>query len=218
MGFSLGDLNPVKAIDKALVGLDKSVKNVGGWEVVGPATAALIAAPYVYPYLAGSTAGGGFGLTASQVPNLAAGLGATGGTVAGTGATGFGLAAPAAGYTFGELSASQVPTLASNLGLGSAATAGLTGAQKAMLLRTGLNAVNQLTGGSQIGDSYGGGGTSRASGYDYASLPFLANPQYNQVFMKTGPDVSGSGITTAGMPVQLDTTRHNILMANLLRG
>jgi len=199
MGFSLGDLNPVKAIDKALVGLDKSVKNVGGWEVVGPAAAALVAAPYVYPYLAGTAAGGGYGLTA-----------------AGTGGTFGSLTAPTAGYTFGGLSASQVPTLAGGLGLSSAGAAGLTAAQKAMMVRSGVNALSQMAGSGQSGDSGMGGGSS--GGYNYASLPFLANPQQNTVQMQTGPDVSGSGITTAGMPVQLDTTRHNILMANLLRG
>ena len=199
MGFSLGDLNPVKAIDKALVGLDKSVKNVGGWEVVGPAAAAAIAAPYVLPELMGTGAGTGFGINA-----------------AGTGGTFGSLTAPTAGYTFGGLSASQVPTLTGSLGLGSAATAGLTGLQKAMLIRSGVNALSQMTGGSNAGGMSGGGGSS--GGYNYASLPFLANPQQNTIQMQTGPDVSGSGITTAGMPVQLDTTRHNILMANLLRG
>lgn len=200
MGFSLGNLNPVKAIDKALVDLDKSVKNVGGWEVVAPATAALIAAPYVLPELMGTGAGTGFGINA-----------------AGTGGTFGSITAPTAGYTFGGLSASQVPTLTGGLGLGSAATAGLTGMQKAMLIRSGVNALSQMTGGSDAGGMGGGGGGSYG-GYNYASLPFLANPQQNQTFMKTGPDVSGSGITTAGMPVQLDTTRHNLLMANLLRG
>ena len=51
MGFSLGDLNPIKAIDKGLVSLDKGVQNVGGWKVVGPAIAATVAAPYLLPEL-----------------------------------------------------------------------------------------------------------------------------------------------------------------------
>jgi len=199
MGFSLGDLNPVKAIDKALVGLDKSVKNVGGWEVVGPATAALIAAPYLAPELLAAE-GGGFGLSA-----------------AGTGGTFGSITAPTAGYTFGGLSASQVPTLTGSLGLGSAATAGLTGLQKAMLVRSVGNALGQMTGGPDTQSMSSNVGGSSGN-YNYASLPFLVNPQQNTIQMQTGPDVSGSGITTAGMPVQLDTTRHNLLMANLLRG
>ena len=206
MGF-FSDINPIKAVDNALVQLDKGVKNYGGWETVGPAAAAIIAAPYLAPELlaaeglAGSTAAtGGFGLNA-----------------AGTGATFGSLTAPTAGYTFGGLSASQVPTLAGGLSLGSAGAAGLTAAQKAMLIRSAGNALGQTFGGSGTeGMSSGGGGG--AGGYNYANMPFLANPQQNQTFMKTGADVSGSGTTTTGMPVQLDTTRHNILMANLLRG
>jgi hypothetical protein len=203
MGFSLSKLNPVKAIDNALVGLDKGVKNVGGWEVVGPAAAALIAAPYLAPELfaaeglAGGTAAG---------TGLTGGAGATGLTAGATGAAG-GLTVP--------LSSIQA---ASGLGLGAAGTAGLTASQQAMLLRGGVNALNQMTGGAKIGGDNSMGGTGGGSSYNYANMPYLANPQNNQTYMKTGADVSGSGVTTAGMPVQLDTTRHNILMANLLRG
>lgn len=209
MGFSLSKLNPVKAIDSALVGLDKGVKNVGGWEVVGPAAAALIAAPYVYPYLAGAE-------------------GLAGGTATGTGITFGGGATPTGvgGVVLGGSgvgTGTTLPTLASlqssaGLGLGTAGTAGLTAAQKAMLLRGGVSALNQMTGGAKIGDATGTGGGSSGGNYGYANMPFLANPQNNQAYMKTGADVSGSGVTTAGMPVQLDTTRHNLLMANLLRG
>lgn len=173
----------------------------------------------------GATASGGFGLNASQVPNLGASLGATGGTTAGTGATGFGITAPSAGYTFGGINAGALgtgvpaslamPTTGALAGGTTGASSGLTGMQKAMLIRSGMNALNQMTGGSDAGGTSGGGGSGN---YNYASMPFLANPQQNQTFMKTGSDVSGSGITTAGMPVQLDTTRHNLLMANLLRG
>jgi len=202
MGF-FSDINPVKAIDNALVSLDKGVKNVGGWEVVGPTAAALIAAPYLAPELMGSTAGSGFGLNA-----------------AGTGATFGSISAPAAGYTFGELTAPSLASLqaSAGLGLGGTATAGLTAAQKALLLRSGVNALGQIAGGRGTEGMTNGGSGGSAGGYNYANMPYLANPQANQTYMKTGQDVSGTGTTTAGMPVQLDTTRHNILMANLLRG
>lgn len=225
MGFSLGDLNPVKAIDKALVGLDKSVKNVGGWEVVGPAAAALIAAPYLAPELlatdvgmvdaAGNIIGGG-----TQGAALgASGAAAVGPTYAELGYTG--LEAGQMGPTYGDLGYTgfnQSQAIA-QADAAAKAAGGLTGAQKAMLVRSAGNALGQAFGGAGTsnmgGNGYGGSGSG---GYNYASLPYLANPQQNQTYMKTGPDVSGSGITTAGMPVQLDTTRHNILMANLLRG
>lgn len=97
----------------------------------------------------------------------------------------------------------------------SKAAGGLTGMQKAQLVRMGTNALSQMSGGGTTGSS---GGSSGSSGYNYASLPFLTNPQQNTIQMNTGADVSGSGVTTAGMPAQLDTTRHNLLMANLLRG
>jgi hypothetical protein len=166
-----------------------------------------LAASYAAPYLAGEaalTAGtttGGFGLNA-----------------AGTGATYGSLTAPTAGYTYGGLSASQVPTLTSGLSLSGAGAGGMSALQKAQLIRSGANALGQAFGGGQntTGDSSGGG--SSAGNYSYANMPFLANPQSNQTFMKTGQDVSGSGTTVTGMPVQLDTTRHNLLMANLLRG
>jgi hypothetical protein len=101
-----------------------------------------------------------------------------------------------------------------------AKTGGLSGMQKALLLRSGINSLGQIAGGRGT-EGMSSGGTSgggSAGGYNYANMPFLANPQSNQTYMKTGADVSGSGTTTTGMPVQLDTTRHNILMANLLRG
>lgn len=93
--------------------------------------------------------------------------------------------------------------------------AGLSTLQKAMLIRSGLNAFSQMTGG---GGTSGGGGGGAGSNYNYTNYPYLANPQQNTIQMKTGRDVSGTGTTTAGYPVGLDTSRQAALMANLLRG
>jgi hypothetical protein len=244
MGFSLGNLNPVKAIDNALVQLDKGVKNYGGWEVVGPAAAALIAAPYLAPeFLAAEGAGA---LTTSEL------MGGAGGAFVPTAGSGASFAIPAAdvfgglagtsgaygaytpveqaaqltgafngvGPTYAEMGyqgANAKSTLDAIAAADAAAkTGGLSGMQKAQLLRMGAGALGQAFTGGQ--NATGGSGSGSAGGYNYANLPFLANPQSNQTFMKTGQDVSGSGTTVTGMPVQLDTTRHNLLMANLLRG
>lgn len=141
---------------------------------------------------AGATAATSSGF-AGISPELAAELGLEGSSsgLSGTGASGDVLA---------------------NMGIES--TSGLSNMQKAQLVRSGINSLSSgVSNGAQIGGGGSGGGN-----YNYANMPFLANPQNNQTYMKTGADVSGSGITTAGMPVQLDTTRHNLLMANLLRG
>ena len=184
------------------------------------------AAPYIAAALALAATGmpTGFEGMVPASQTLAGGFGAgttTGGfglNAAGTGGTYGSVTAPTAGYTYGGLSASQVPTLTSGLTLSGAGAGGMSAMQKAQLIRSGANALGQAFGGGQntTGDSSGGG--SSAGNYSYANMPFLANPQSNQTFMKTGQDVSGSGTTVTGMPVQLDTTRHNLLMANLLRG
>jgi hypothetical protein len=153
---------------------------------------------------------------------LASGFGAgstSGGFGLNTVGTGGGVVPPSAGYTYGGVGASQVPTLTSGLSLSGAGAGGMSALQKAQLIRAGANTLGQAFSGGQ--NTAGGGGTGGGSGagnYSYANLPFLANPQQNQTYMKTGQDVSGTGTTTTGMPVQLDTTRHNLLMANLLRG
>ena len=206
MGFSLGDLNPVKAVDKALVGLDKSVKDVGGWKVVGPAAAALVAAPYLLPELGAAGASSGFGINAALPA-----AGSTFGTI--------NAALPVAGATFGELTGPSIASMVagSGLGLNAAGATGLSALQKAMLLRSGIGALGQMTGGSQIGGGSGGGGGA-GSNYNYTNYPYLANPQQNTIQMKTGRDVSGTGTTTAGLPIGLDTSRQAALLANLLRG
>lgn len=73
------------------------------------------AAAYFAPAMAGAGTGSGIGLTASQVPNLAAGLGATGGAAAGTGAGWGGLTAASTGGM--GLTAASVPSLAGSLAL-----------------------------------------------------------------------------------------------------
>ena len=137
-----------------------------------------------------------------------------------TGST-FGTLNPAvSGTTFGTLAGASSPAgiaateAAAGLGLGATGATGLSTMQKALLAKQALSGFGGATQNAQ--NTGGGGGSS--GGYNYTSMPYLANPQQNNTFMKTGLDVSGTGTTTAGMPVQLDTTRHNILMANLLRG
>jgi hypothetical protein len=180
------------------------------------------AAPYIAAALALAATGMPTGFEGMVAPSetLMGSLGASSGgfglNAAGTGNTFGSLTAPSAGYTYGGLSASQVPTLTSGLTLSGAGAGGLTAMQKAQLIRSGANALGQAFTGGQ--NTTGGGGGGSAGGYNYANMPFLANPQQNQTYMKTGADVSGTGTTTTGMPVQLDTTRHNLLMANLLRG
>jgi hypothetical protein len=146
--------------------------------------------------------GGVNGLSGSMGTGLTTGAGATGMTAGATGAAG-GMTVP--------LSSIQT---AAGLGLGATGATGLSTMQKALLAK---QALSSFGGATQNAQNTGGGGGS-SGGYNYTSMPYLANPQQNNTFMKTGLDVSGTGTTTAGMPVQLDTTRHNILMANLLRG
>lgn len=244
MGF-FSDINPIKAVDNALVQLDKGVKNYGGWETVGPAAAAIIAAPYLAPELfalegAGALtttelmggAGGAFVPTAGSGASFLVPSADVFGGLAGTSGA-YGAYTPVeqaaqltgafngVGPTYAEMGyqgANAKSTLDAIAAADAAAkTGGLSGMQKAQLLRMGAGALGQaFTGGQNAtGNSSGGNG---AGNYSYANLPFLANPQQNQTYMKTGQDVSGTGTTTTGMPVQLDTTRHNLLMANLLRG
>jgi len=169
--------------------------------------------------IAGTVLGGAYG--SSQLAG-AYGAGGTSGfglNPATTGGTFGSLTYPAAGSTFGSLAGAASPAgiaateAAAGLGLGATGATGLSTMQKALLAKQALSGFG---GASQNAQNTGGSGSS--GNYNYTSMPYLANPQQNNTFMKTGLDVSGTGTTTAGMPVQLDTTRHNILMANLLRG
>jgi hypothetical protein len=192
-----------------------------------------LAMSYAAPYLAGEAA---LTTTGAGAGDVFAGYSATGsaaGTAGSTVPAGYGAGAAGSGswglspelaselgldYSTSGLSTSGAQGSATLDAMGLNSGGGLSAMQKAQLIRSGANALGQAFGGSGTEGMSSGGGGSSAGGYNYANMPYLANPQQNQTFMKTGADVSGSGTTITGMPVQLDTTRHNILMANLLRG
>lgn len=135
------------------------------------------AAAYFAPAMAGAGTGSGIGLTAAQVPNLAAGLGATGGAAAGTGAGWGGLTAASTGGM--GLTAASVPSLAGSLavpttgalaaGVGTAGEAAsslpsLKDVYKAYSYgKKGLGVLNALSGaGGQTAGTGGGYGISAA--------------------------------------------------------
>lgn len=166
------------------------------------------AAAYFAPAAAASS-GGGFGLTASQVPNLAAGLGATGGTVGGAGAGWGGLTAASAGGM--GLTASSVPSLAAGLELGGAGASAFGVKDAYDAYKTVNQAVKLFGGGGQSPQSVSPNIARTGGNWNYQNQPFLNAQQQSSVYSPTGLNVSGASTPS------LDVSRSSNLLANLLR-
>ena len=186
VGNALASIDPSKSISNAATKVDKVVNQVpGGWGTVGALTLAA-ASPYLAPQLFGSNVG-----MVDSAGNIIGGGSqgaALGGTAAGSGSWGLspelasdlGLDYSSSGLT--DLSGKAGSAALSNLGLNTAG--GMSAAQKALLLRSGMSALNQITGGT------GGGGYSAIGGGNAAPTYQRQNPYLSTAQQNTVPDTT----------------------------
>lgn len=205
VGSALASIDPGKTIGKAGESVDKAVNQIpGGWKTVGALTAA-VAAPYLAPELLATEGTGA--LTTTELMNGA------GGAFTPTAGSGASFALPAGSYTaagasqwtpeiiaqanassdpIGYISSLSNATPEELAAWTTPATGGMSAAQKAFLLRQGLNAFGQTTGSTR---QIAGGSTSGNGMIAYQRQnPFLSTAQQNVV-----PD-------------------NNVALINLLRG
>lgn len=176
VGSALASIDPGKTLGNVGTSIDKTVNQVpGGWKTVG-ALAASAAMPYLAPELLGETGmvdasgniiGGGtqgaaYGTASQWTPEILAQANASSDPI--------GYISSLSDATPAELSAWTTP----------AAGSGLSAAQKAMLLRSGMNAFGGTPNSTkQIASGYGSAGNGMIA-YQRQN-PFLSTAQQNVV-------------------------------------